>query len=115
MGFKKNDRVRRGFLVEKPTYTETPDTLSDRDYVKVTSLEKAIVTISTGKKFYVDPISRADITDAIAIGLETGQTSTTWKLAEEINGTKWNLVTISEMKEARMLGLQIKGQIITNA
>ncbi len=75
---------------------------------KTDALSKIIVTVSTGKEFYADPISRADLTDAIAIALETAQSSTTWKLPV----VGWTLVTLAEMQEARLRGLQAKGGLI---
>ena len=76
------------------------------------SLSGLIVTVTTGKKFYADPVSRADLADAIAIAQEKNQTETMWKLAEPINGTKWNMVTLAEVQEARELALLVKGTII---
>jgi len=65
------------------------------------------VTTESDKEFYADPISRADISDAIALAGETGQTSTPWKL---VSG--WTPVTLDELREARKLGLELKGSIV---
>lgn len=80
-------------------------------YSKVTkakNLENCIVTTSTGKRIYADPASRTDITDAINIAIETGETSVNWKTADG-----WIEVTLDEMKEARLLALQKKEEIIS--
>lgn len=86
--------------------------ITGEDALAKEALNKAVVTISTGKKFYVDPVSRADIADAIALLTEQSLTSTTWKLAEAIKGNKVQTVTLAELQEARYLGLQYKGNLI---
>lgn len=82
------------------------------EVIKGEQLEKITVTTTSGKVFYADPISRTDISDAISLANETSQTSTTWKLAEPIDGSKLAIVTLDELKEARALGLQAKASII---
>lgn len=79
------------------------------DKLKQKELDRVIVTTSTGKQFYGDEISRVDISDAIAIAEDpaTAQTSTMWKLS-----TGLELVTLDDLKEARILSLQAKGAII---
>jgi len=74
---------------------------------KQKKLDEIIVTTSTGKSFYCDPVSRTDISDAIALSVETGQTTIDWKLS-----TGWENVSLSDMREARILGLQAKANII---
>ena len=74
---------------------------------KEKSLNSIVVTTSSGKQFYADPISRGDLSDAISIAQETGETSTIWKLK-----TGLDTVTLEEMQEARRLGLAEKGQIV---
>jgi len=109
MKYKKNARKRDKFLVKPVTYSQVlEDGISEKDKVKEESIMSIVVTITNGKQFYADPISRADMTDAIAIAGETGQTEVMWKLP--VQG--FTLVTLAEMKEARMLGLQAKGTII---
>ena len=79
---------------------------------KKSTLDKLTVTIGNGKVFYADAASRADIADAINIGIDTGATTTTWKLAEPIGGSKLVTVTMQELKEARALALQAKGAVV---
>jgi len=110
MGFKIK-KVKKGAMYKNRRVYEE-DELIDGDCDKKNLLVKAIVTISTGKKFYVDPVSRADIADAINIAIDTNQTSTIWKLAEAIDGTKLVTVSLDELKEARLLGLQYKGSLV---
>lgn len=74
---------------------------------KQKKLDEIVVTTSTGKSFYCDPVSRADISDAITLSAETGQTTIDWKLS-----TGWETVSLEDMKEARILGLQAKANII---
>jgi hypothetical protein len=82
------------------------------DGVKEVSLSRLTVTISTGKVFYADPISRSDIGDAIKLSEILGNTETQWKLAEEYDGQKVAIVTLNELQEALMLGLQTKASLI---
>ena len=98
-------------MFKKQTVYEQ-EKLVDAKAVKQDALESLTVTTSSGKVFYGDPVSRSDLTDAIALAEELGQTSTTWKLAEELNGSKIAQVTLEELKEARKLALQAKGQIV---
>jgi cell division protein FtsI/penicillin-binding protein 2 len=79
---------------------------------KQEALNTLKVTISTGKVFYADPISRADISDAVKLSEILGTTETQWKLAEEYDEQKIVTVTINELQEALMLGLQHKASII---
>ena len=71
------------------------------------SITKIIVTTSNGTKFYADPISRTDLSDAIAIMVESNISEYLWKT---IDGVK--LVTLEDMKEARKLGLLEKGRLV---
>jgi hypothetical protein len=105
--------TNNGVLIKKNIPTAVQTTALFKDATKMVELERLTIEISTGKVFYVDPISRTDIGDAIALSEELGQTTTIWKLAEPINGSKFNEVTLSELKEARLLGLQAKGDIIS--
>ena len=93
-----------------PVYIQ--DELTGTNATKQDLLDRLTVTTTSGKVFYADPISRTDLADAIAIAQSTGQTTTIWKLAEAVNGTKWSEVTLAELEEARHLGLQAKGTII---
>ena len=103
----------RTSALRTPKYREVANTsISQKEGIKQEALLTAIVQISTGKKFYVDPVSRADITDVVAIAIETGETEVTWKLAEEVNGSKWARCTLAEMQEARKLGLEYKGSLL---
>ena len=80
--------------------------------MKEEQLNSIVVEVQSGKKFYGDSTSRADMADAIKRGEETNISSTLWKLAEPIDGEKCQEVTISELREARDLALEAKGAII---
>ena len=82
------------------------------DKAKDEKLERLTVTTSGGKVFYGDPTSRTDLADAIAVAVENGITSTTWKLAEEWEGSRYSVVTLDELQEARRLALEEKGKIV---
>lgn len=82
------------------------------DAIKDDTLNRLTVTTSSGKVFYADPTSRSDLTDAILLGQSAGITETAWKLAKEFNGSRYAVVTITELAEAAMLALQTKGQIV---
>lgn len=94
------------------TSQEYYDKITGNKAIKKESLENLKVTTSSGKVFYGDPTSRSDISDAIDLAEETGQTTTYWKLAEPISGSKVVEVSKEELKEARMLALQAKASII---
>jgi hypothetical protein len=79
---------------------------------KEEALNKLTVTTTSGKVFYADSDSRIDLNDAIVIGTEEGLTETTWKLAEEVNGSKYVMVSMTELKEARSLAINAKANII---
>jgi len=79
---------------------------------KEETLSKLTVTLTDGKVFYADAESRLDLRDAIQLGLDLGQDTTYWKLAEEFNGQRIVEVTIDELKEASKLALLTKGQIV---
>jgi len=100
-----------------PKYDTTADIadfkITDADYKAYSknlvgiTLSRLIVTISTGKRFYADPTSRADLADVISILIENGIVEYLWKTADGII-----LVTIAELREARMMGLQAKGDSV---
>jgi hypothetical protein len=96
----------KGIALEVASASEVEET------IKQYKLDTIKVTTQSGKVFYGDAISRTDISDAIALAEELNQTSTEWKLAEEINGQKVVQVTLDELKEARLLALQAKSSII---
>jgi len=105
--------IKTGFSRKIPHLTiNKEEALAGDEAIKENALSKATVQTSTGKWFYADSASRSDISDAIGIAVENELTSNLWKLAEPINGEKWNIVTLEELREARLLGLQLKGSII---
>jgi len=61
-----------------------------------------VVTVSSGKTFDADLQSRLNISDAILLASELSQTETVWRLADNSNA----IVTVDELKEARLLALQ---------
>jgi len=96
-----------------PQYRWVNVEISKKDGDKIEALSKAQVAIANGKVFYADPESRTDITAAISIANRENLTENPWKLAQEINGTKWNMVTIAEMEEAERLALEFKGSVVS--
>lgn len=82
-------------------------TMHFREMNKEHLLNSIVVTTTSGKEFYADPISRTDLADAISIAEESSEVAVLWKLA-----TGWTEVTLEEMKEARLLGLQEKARVI---
>lgn len=97
-----SDTATRQAIIDKINSTKNKKVL----------LDKLMVTTKSGKVFYADPISRSDMSDAIAIATAKNITSTTWKLAVPVNGSKFVTVDISELEEARELSLVEKGKII---
>jgi len=75
-------------------------------------LGRLTVITASGKTFYADAGSRTDIGDAIQVSVDTGTTSTLWKLAAEYNGSRVVEVTVDELREAQKLALETKGQIV---
>ena len=96
-------------VVNSSTYADAVEAATNyfRKVNKEHLLNSIVVTTSSGKEFYADPISRTDLADAISIANESGETTVLWKLA-----TGWEEVTLEEMKEARLLGLQEKAKVI---
>lgn len=82
------------------------------DKRKDEALERLTVETSSGKVFYADATSRADMSDAISICIDTGAVSTIWKLARDIDGQRIVEVTLDELKEARQLSMAEKANII---
>lgn len=96
-------------VINSSTYADAVEAATNyfRKVNKEYLLDSIVVTTTSGKSFYTDPISRTDLADAISIANESGKTTVLWKLA-----TGWEEVTLEEMKEARLLGLQEKAKII---
>lgn len=96
-------------VVNSSTYANVVEAATSyfRKVNKEYLLNSIVVATTTGKKFYADPTSRTDLTDAISIADESSETTVLWKLA-----TGWEEVTLEEMKEARLLGLQEKAKVI---
>lgn len=90
--------------------TDTPKYIENT--VKDYRLNNLKVTTASGKTFYADPSSRVDLRDAIAQAEDKGLTSTTWKLAEDFEGSRYAVVTLDELKEASSLALEEKGKIV---
>jgi hypothetical protein len=77
---------------------------------KARLLNNLVVTVTSGKIFYCDPTSRADISDAILEAQDMGALDTfvtQWKTVDGILD-----VTVAELKEARRLGLQAKATLV---
>lgn len=110
MLIEKIVEVKRNMFRKVVEYVEP--TLLDAEAIKKDSLERITVRTTSGKLFYADPVSRIDLDTAIARGVEIGATSTLWKLADPVNGSKIVSVTIDELREASMLGLEAKGVIV---
>lgn len=78
-----------------------------QEEAKEEAIERIQVTVTSGKVFYADPTSRADLADAIDLMQEEGLVTYLWKT---INGIME--VTLDDMKEARKLGLLEKGRLV---
>lgn len=77
------------------------------DVIKDEALSNVIVTTSSGKRIYADSNSRTDLLSAIISAQAAGITETMWKTPDGMV-----LITLQDMQEAVMLGLQEKGRII---
>jgi hypothetical protein len=82
------------------------------DTTKEEVLGKLTVTTESGKVFYSDSDSRIDLAEAIRVAIDTNQTSTMWKLAEDFEGARIVSVTLEEIKEASTKALVTKGSIV---
>jgi hypothetical protein len=71
------------------------------------ALNNIVVTISTGKTFDGDETSQDRMARAILTGQATGQTETSWTLADNTS----QVVTIAEMVEALALSLQKQSEL----
>lgn len=109
---KKAKKQQSGLVVFKQQNVYKIPILVDEEAIKKSQIDRIKVRVSTGKVFYADPTSRADIADAIDLAVEENRTTAPWKLAEEFEGNKIAIVTLEEFKEARRLGLAAKGSII---
>lgn len=78
--------------------------------IKNEVLNKIIVTLEDGTRFYADPTSRTDLNDCIQIATEQGADDTAQIMWKTPDGIK--LVTIGQLREARKLGLEEKANII---
>ena len=94
-------------------FREVPNSgISKKEGDKQEALDTATVTISTGKVFYADAISRIDLISACQEALENSlqdDYESDWKLAEPIDGKQIVLTTVAEIREARSLALRFKG------
>lgn len=82
---------------------------------KEEQLNSLIITTSTGKRFYADPDSRTDLVDVVLEGIINNmpdEYTTEWKTASRPEGTNFETVTFAELKEAKRLALEAKGQIV---
>ena len=73
-------------------------------------IQAMTVITESGKEFYADPSSRADISEAIGIAQDFGQTTVDWKLTKS-NDPQTQTVSLDELKEARLLALQKYAQL----
>ena len=76
--------------------------------LKQEALKVLTVTTASGKVFDADDIARLDMLGVIEASKVTGQTFTLWKLADN----SFAEVGLEEMKEALLLSLLKKGEII---
>ena len=75
---------------------------------KALALSTLTVTTQSGKVFDGDETARVDMLTAISMASVVGQTSTMWKMADNSIVE----VTLAELKEALLLALTKKGEII---
>jgi len=85
---------------------------AEAERVKEATLATLTVTVASGKVFYADLASRVDIDGAIRNAEEKNITQTEWKLAQEVEGSKYVIVTLAELKEASYLALKTKGTLV---
>ena len=87
--------------------------LAEAKAAKEQALATLTVTVN-GKVFYADTEARIDITDAIDIAESSVPviTSTTWKLAEEFEGSRYAMVTLEELKEVKAKTLLAKSVLV---
>jgi len=81
---------------------------------KEQKLNNLTVTTTSGKIFYADPESRTDILDVVMEGLINqlpDEYTTEWKTVSR-GEAPFEVVTFAELKEAKRLALEAKGQIV---
>lgn len=95
----------------KPKTTE--QILAEAKVAKEQALATLTVTVN-GKVFYADTEARIDITDAIDIAESSTPiiASTSWKLAEEFEGSRYAMVTLEELKEVKAKTLLAKSVLV---
>lgn len=71
-------------------------------------LDSIVVTLPSGKQFDGDETARNNMLCAITIAGFTGQTSSSWKMADNSTQT----VTVDDLKQALALAMQRVGQIV---
>lgn len=70
-------------------------------------LENLTVTTQSGKEFYANSTARIDLLSAINASESFGVTEKEWKLT-----TGKEVVSIAEIKEANLLAIQVKGELV---
>ncbi len=88
--------------------------LADAKLAKEKSLSSLTVTITSGKVFYADPNSRTDLVDVVIEGMLNNMPDdyqTEWKTVSR-GAEPFELVTFSELKEAKRKALEAKASII---
>lgn len=99
-------------LIDGLSY-QTPEDISEKaDAVKADTLSKLTVTTSSGKVFYADTESRVDLQASIDGADLKGLIETTWKLAEDFEGSRYAVVSLLELREASALALAKKAEVI---
>ncbi len=79
--------------------------------LKAQALATIVVTTQSGKTFDGNEVARGRMADALYAAEKTGQTETTWILADNTPA----VVTVDELAEARVLSIQRVGQIVAGA
>lgn len=69
---------------------------------KIKSIDTLEVTTAAGNTFDAYPKARQDMSDGIIASETTGQTTTTWRLADNTEV----VVGIAELREAHLLSIQ---------
>lgn len=104
----QNSMLWDGKILSNPSPSEYVPTKDEQ-------LNNLIVTIASGKRFYADPDSRTDLVDVVLEGIINSMPddyTTEWKTASRPEGTNFETVTFAELKEAKRLALEAKGQIV---
>lgn len=91
------------------------DTVEDaKELEKTNRLENLTVEVN-GKVFSANDASQSRMDRALRMAETLGLAETQWKLAEEYNGSKVAIVTVTELNEAMAKGMYLIGKEVLGA